>query len=130
MNDHRGIDWLLITILAFTAGVVNNILVPARRGAWGFLAAAIVGMFCGCTFGFASHLFEAPMGLTIMITSVSGVLGDRVLMAILQSRMTQQNISINGNGYVGGNHTDINGNVGGDANFVDGDQIRGNQNNA
>ncbi|MDM4015822.1 hypothetical protein [Roseiconus lacunae] len=99
MNDHRGIDWLLITILAFTAGVVNNILVPARRGAWGFLAAAIVGMFCGCTFGFASHLFEAPMGLTIMITSASGVLGDRVLMAILQSRLPQQNFHINGDGW-------------------------------
>lgn len=83
-------DWLFVGIMAFVGGVVTNIIVPVRRGLWGFFQAAIIGVFCG----FVAALLASEMGASVnvqrIVAGCVGVLGDRLLSWVLKSRLDHQ----------------------------------------
>lgn len=89
-------DWLIIGVIGFLGGVVANIIVPVRRGAWGFLGAAVIGVFCGGVAGIIAHSYDAPYGVQWGLSALVGVLGDRLLSGILAYRKEHQNIYIQG----------------------------------
>ena len=85
---------------------------PVRRGALGFLAAAIVGVFCGGVAGITVSALEWHPALQYVITAGTGVLGDRVLSGIMSIRISQSkvtNVSITGgnNQNAFGDHADL-----------------------
>lgn len=95
--DKNGPEWLFITIFAFLGGIVANIVVPSRRGAWGFLGAAVIGVFCGCCAGLSAQAFGANAGWQFIISAMSAVIGDRVLTAVLMTfHGKNYNIAIHG----------------------------------
>ncbi len=80
----KRLDYLVIGIIAFLGGVVANIVAPSRRGVAGFISAAIVGVFCGGVAGMAAHAYGASPGSTYLVCAACGVLGDRLLSALLE----------------------------------------------
>lgn len=113
LPEKEGPEWLMIAVFAFLGGIVSNIVVPSRRGAWGFLGAAIIGVFCGCAAGMAAQSFGADTGWQVIISASSGVLGDRILTAVfMMTHPNRFNVTIHG----------------GQNNVGDND-IKGNQNN-
>lgn len=90
-------DWLTLGLLGFLGGIVANIIVPVRRGALGFVGAACIGVFCGGVSGMASAEWGAGLGWQYVIAAVVGVLGDRILSAILSFRLQHTtNVNIHG----------------------------------
>lgn len=89
-------DWLVIGVIGFLGGVVANIVVPVRRGAIGFLGAAIVGVFTGGVSGIIAHAYEAPYGVQYGVAAAVGVLGDRILSWIMAYRVEHQQIHVHG----------------------------------
>lgn len=86
--------WPTIGIIAFLGGIVSNIIMPKRRGAMGFISAAIVGIFSGGVAGVAANYFELHLGMQVLITAAFAVMGDRILTAILITRQEKlQNIT-------------------------------------
>lgn len=81
-------DWLVIAVIAFVGGLVANIVVPQRRGVWGFFGAATIGTFCGGVAGIMAISVEAHPVWQCFVASVAGVLGDRVLSGILQFKLS------------------------------------------
>lgn len=88
-------DWLVIGVIGFLGGLVANIVVPIRRGALGFLSAAIVGVFCGGVSGIIAHAYDAPYGIQYGVAALVGVMGDRILSSIMVYRNEHQ-INIHG----------------------------------
>lgn len=80
----KRIDWLLIAIIAFLGGVVANIVAPTRRGVLGFVSAAVVGIFCGGVAGLAANSYGASPGAQYLLSAFCGVMGDRLLSALLE----------------------------------------------
>lgn len=94
MQPKSGVEWLAITIFAFLGGIVSNIIVPSRRGALGFVGAAVIGIFTGCSAGFSAYAFGAPLGVILIVSSAAGVCGDRFLTALLKST-TERAMTVN-----------------------------------
>lgn len=92
--DTKASDWLIITVIAFMGGLVNNIIDPTRRGMLGFGVAAFVGLFCGGVAGISAHAFGAPAGLQYILSAAAAVFGDRALSGGLVM-WRQRNITIN-----------------------------------
>lgn len=92
MSD-RTDGWLLIGLIAFGGGVVNNIIIPARRGVWGFAAAALIGVFCGGVAGIVANGAGWPEWSQWLIAAIVGVMGDRFLSSILRYRLDHQTVN-------------------------------------
>lgn len=75
----KNIDWLIIGITAFLGGIVSNIVVPSRRGLYGFVAAGLVGVFCGFIAGVCANEWGASLATQILVAASFGVLGDRII---------------------------------------------------
>ena len=96
-------DWLTVGVIGFLAGIVTNLIVPARRGLWGFLAAAVIGLFCGGMSGIIAGAFEASYGIQYLLAAVFGLCGNQTLTALLNRQATTVNIH-------GGNNQNFMGN--------------------
>lgn len=97
MPINKAESWLTIAVIAFFAGIVTNILVPARRGLWGFASSAIVSVFCGGVAGITAHAFNLPEGVQFLVAAGVGVFGDRFLVLLLSLRFgTNGSINIYG----------------------------------
>lgn len=91
------LDNLIISLVAFLGGIVSNIVYPQRRGAAGFIAAAVVGVFGGGVAGASGYYAGFTMGPVILITAGSSVFCDRFLVAVfmyLDSRKAPKVINI------------------------------------
>lgn len=75
-------DWVVIGVIAFVGGLVRNIIVPSRRGIFGYAGAALIGVFCGCTLGFSAHAAEWPRYAQWLLTGAVAFLGDQLLAAL------------------------------------------------
>lgn len=78
-------EWIFLWVIGFAAGVVTNIVVPARRGLVGFAAAAVVGTVCGGIAGLTAEAFEAPRGVQYLLAFFTGVTGDRLISWLIKS---------------------------------------------
>lgn len=87
--------WVLMGVLGFMGGIVSNILVPARRGLVGFIAAAFIGVFCGSVAGIISSTTTLHLGWQYAIAAFVGVFGDRILSGVMRDRMDRANDSCN-----------------------------------
>lgn len=72
-------DWIILGLIAFTAGIVSNIIVPDRRGILGFLAAAIVGVFTGGVAGISANAYDIHPGAQYLISATAGFFGYKLL---------------------------------------------------
>lgn len=83
MNDETNpIHWLVCAGFAMFGGLVHNILVPQQRGLAGFLAAALVGTFCGVIGGVAAYEFDASPGVQWICSGGTGVFGYIILQGV------------------------------------------------
>ncbi len=108
MDVSDRLNALWIVLFATSGGLVANMIDPSRRGAFGFLGAAFIGVFCGGAAGLCIMLFGAPPYVYVMASAVVGVFGDRVLTAVLVRRLQKQYYTINNHGIanVGENHVE------------------------
>jgi len=81
-EQNNTIHWLVVAAFAFFGGLVHNILVPEQRGAAGFLAAALVGTFCGVIGGVAAYEFKASPGVQWICSGGTGVFGYVILRSV------------------------------------------------
>ncbi len=105
--EHKPMDWLVLGLMGFTGGIVANIIVPVRRGIYGFMSAAIVGVFCGGVAGMIANAYDVHVGIQYFVTATVGVLGDRVLSLIMTLRRDGASTNINisgGQNVVGDNN--------------------------
>jgi MFS family permease len=100
--DKPASDWAIITVIAFLGGVVANIIVPYRRGVWGFVGAALVGIFCGGVTGICAQAFGASEGWQWIFAAAAGVFGDRGLSAVLITRSQREEKTVINNTISGG----------------------------
>lgn len=98
LNVTRPEDWFTVGILGFLGGVVSNIIVPLRRGVLGFISAAMVGVFCGGVAGIVANSFEVHYGIQYGTAAMVGVMGDRILTALMQWRLTRGQTTIHNYG--------------------------------
>jgi uncharacterized membrane protein YeaQ/YmgE (transglycosylase-associated protein family) len=91
-------DWLILGLIAFTAGIVSNIIVPDRRGLAGFVAAAIVGVFTGGVAGITANAYDMHPGLQYIISAASGFIGYRVLAWVASVHTGRGDTTVNING--------------------------------
>lgn len=83
MDEHNSpIHWFLVAAFAFFGGLVHNILVPEQRGLAGFLAAALVGTFCGVIGGLAAYELHASPGVQWICSGGTGVFGYIILRGV------------------------------------------------
>lgn len=97
-------DWLVIGVISFCAGIVANIIVPTRRGIFGFLSAAIVGVFCGGVAGMIAQAYDVHVGMQYAVCATVGVMGDRILSFIMKWRQETASTTINVTGGKNTNH--------------------------
>ncbi len=90
------IEFLIIGAVTFLAGIVANIIVPARRGLLGFLNSIIVSVFVGGIAGFCSSHWGADLPVTVLVSAFFGVMADRILTAILVRSTRIEAINIHG----------------------------------
>lgn len=79
MPNSSLVDWIILGLLGFGGGVAVNIVSPRMRGAWGFIGASMVGLFCGLTAGMTANAFELHVGWQRFLTAIVGVLGYQIL---------------------------------------------------
>lgn len=82
--DDKFADWLFLGIIGFMGGIAANICVPSLRGAWGFAAAAFLGVFCGGVAGISAHAAEAHPAVQYLLAAIAGVIG-YPLIALIRS---------------------------------------------
>lgn len=88
-------DWLTVGVIGFLAGIVTNLIVPSRRGLLGFLAAAVIGLFCGGMSGIIAGAFDASYGVQYLLAAIFGLCGNQTLTALL-NRNAVNSIHIHG----------------------------------
>jgi hypothetical protein len=81
-DTHNPIHWLVCAGFAFFGGLVHNVLVPQQRGVAGFVAAALVGTFCGVIGGVAAYEFDASPGVQWICSGGTGVFGYIILQGV------------------------------------------------
>ena len=89
-------DWLTVGVIGFLAGIVTNLIVPARRGLLGFLAAAVIGLFCGGMSGIIAGAFDASYGVQYLLAAIFGLCGNQTLTALLNRQAAYNTINITG----------------------------------
>lgn len=108
-EQHNPIHWLMVAGFAFFGGLVHNILVPQQRGLAGFVAAALVGTFCGVIGGVAAYEFDASPGVQWICSGGTGVFGYIILQGVFtwlrRSGIDHNEFHIyGGQNHVGPNH--------------------------